>query len=87
MVKPAQNPTKRRRYVLAALALLSVTGGSVAAFHWAKHWLAVDACIDLGGRWNYVRDRCDSPHEDCLNAGRHWDYASRICSSATSPSQ
>jgi len=68
------------------LALLGVAGGSVAAFRWAEHWFAIDACLDFGGRWDYVQERCDSPQEDCLNAGGHWDYASRVCSLATSPS-
>jgi hypothetical protein len=71
---------------LATLALLGVAGGSVAAFQWAEHWLAIDACLDLGGRWDYVKDRCDSLHEDCLNAGGQWDHASRVCSPTTSSS-
>ena len=76
-----------RRNVLGALTLLGVAGGSVAAFHWAKPWFAIDACLDLGGRWDYVQDRCDSPHEDCLNAGGYWDYSAWVCGPATSPLQ
>ena len=88
MVNPGP-PTRRRarRYAVAALILLGSAGGSVAAFRWAQHWFAIDACLDFGGRWDCVHDRCDSPQEDCLNAGGQWDYASHIGSPTTAQFQ
>jgi hypothetical protein len=39
------------------LAIIFV-GGIVALAIGVRHWLAIDRCLDLGGRWNYESGIC-----------------------------
>ena len=48
-----------KRLVVAGFALLVI----VAAAIWFRNFLAVDSCLDNGGRWDYERRECD---HDCL---------------------
>jgi hypothetical protein len=45
-------PLKKIFY--AALVCLAIAGAL-----WAYRWLKIDSCLDLGGRWDYVENRCD----------------------------
>ena len=48
-------PRLRSRWTLF-LTLIVILGIVVPRAH---HFLAVDACLDLGGRWNYERQICE----------------------------
>ena len=43
-----------------ALGVVAVTLGLVIAFDLPRQ-LKIDACLDEGGRFDYEKDRCDSP--------------------------
>lgn len=32
---------------------------------WAAPQLRIDACLDAGGRWDWVRERCSDVQADC----------------------
>jgi hypothetical protein len=34
---------------------------ALALWWWpsARRWLAIDRCLDLGGRWDYAEERCE----------------------------
>jgi len=54
--------TQRRRHLLVALVAIAA---SIPLFMqaqtWlaqARTWLAIDGCLDRGGRWDYDGNRC-----------------------------
>lgn len=52
MEKPSM---KRSRYLLLVGALLGIAAVSV----WAWREIAIDRCLDNGGRWNYQGSKCE----------------------------
>jgi hypothetical protein len=42
---------------VVALALLAIAG-SILSWNWFVLFLRIDDCLDSGGRWDYVNDRC-----------------------------
>jgi hypothetical protein len=47
---------RTKKWILIA-AIAAV--GLLALAIWANHQLAIDACLDRGGRWNYEVDECE----------------------------
>jgi hypothetical protein len=45
---------KARVTVLVAVAALAIFVGV-----WFMRWLAIDRCLDAGGRWNYATRACE----------------------------
>jgi hypothetical protein len=50
---------KRRRSAYIALALVAITGVGLYIAPRVRRFLAVDACLDRGGAWNYQNDTCE----------------------------
>ena len=50
-------PQKRRWKWLVVSILISAV--IVAALVYFRGQLAIDSCLDLGGRWDYERNVCD----------------------------
>jgi hypothetical protein len=46
----------RLRNVVLLFALLATV---IASLIWLKRFLAVDSCLDRGGRWNYELSTCE----------------------------
>jgi hypothetical protein len=46
---------RRTILVIVAIAIL------VSAGLWVRYQLAIDGCLDSGGRWDYDAGKCDSP--------------------------
>jgi hypothetical protein len=47
---------KKTTRVLVALVVLVVV---ILGGFWLKHQLAIDGCLDAGGRWNYSLLKCE----------------------------
>jgi hypothetical protein len=47
----------RRRVVIVAAILIVVVGFWL--FPTEQRWIAIDSCLDLGGRWDYSAGRCE----------------------------
>ena len=54
----AHTRAKRRRFVIWALVLLAVVG-ALASVKPISQFIAVDRCLDSGGRWNYEAAACE----------------------------
>jgi hypothetical protein len=53
-----------RRIVLFA-ALIATAFGSLSAGWWLRGHMAIDDCLDAGGRWEYAGSYCvGAPFED-----------------------
>lgn len=50
-------PRKRRRKRLVVSVVIGLM--IVAALIYLRGQLAIDSCLDLGGRWDYERNACD----------------------------
>jgi hypothetical protein len=48
----------RFRLYLLALVLLALLAG-IRFYRPLREWLAIDTCLDNGGRWDYVHQVCD----------------------------
>ncbi len=61
--------------ILLAVALLIVIGV------YAKRWMAIDACLDRGGAWDYQRNACKpfTDRETCESRGGTWNYGKNTC--------
>lgn len=46
---------KTKRFLLLLIGIILL---SVLAF-WFKGWVAIDRCLDSGGRWNYDKRACE----------------------------
>jgi hypothetical protein len=53
-----RNSRVRAIVVLVGLLVLGALAG------WVRHWLAVDRCLDSGGRWNAQRHECEHSDPD-----------------------
>jgi len=55
------DPARRARIARALCAVLA--GAMLAAVAlfvmWLRHEIAIDRCLDLGGRWNQQQDACE----------------------------
>jgi hypothetical protein len=52
--------TRTAVVLLIAVAIVSLTFG-----YWLRGFMAIDSCLDAGGRWNYERGFCERLiHED-----------------------
>ena len=47
---------KKKSRLIGAIIGLGLLGGLI---FWARGCLAVDKCLDNGGRWNYERHECE----------------------------
>ena len=36
---------------------------------WMNHQIAIDRCLDAGGRWNYDDDSCEGAHDSGRGQG------------------
>ena len=58
MTHDRREPLKRIPLWLKVLA-----GVAIAVALWwlptATRWIAIDRCLDLGGRWDYAAERCE----------------------------
>ena len=43
-----------RRAVIVALVVAALAVGAL----YAKHWVAIDRCLDNGGQWDYQSSEC-----------------------------
>jgi len=50
---------KRLRAALSFIVILLLL---TLAVRWVRHELAVDRCLDRGGRWNVVSALCEGTH-------------------------
>ncbi|WP_162245606.1 hypothetical protein [Methylibium sp. Root1272] len=59
MKRTEANPlVQRRRFLVWALVLFVVVG-TLASYKPISHFVAVDRCLDSGGRWNYEAEECE----------------------------
>ena len=49
---------RRKRLFVCAL-VLAVFGGALASYKPVSQFIAVDRCLDSGGRWNYSAEACE----------------------------
>ena len=49
----------RLAVIFLASALLTYYGLMFAAYDFDRHFLAIDRCLDAGGRWDRALTRCD----------------------------
>ncbi len=47
--------TMTRRAIILSLLFVAVAAGAI----FGKRWLAIDRCLDNGGRWDYQNSRCE----------------------------
>ena len=50
--------TRSRRLLLTVL-LVAATTAALVFYRPVRDWLAIDACLDNGDRWDYARHNCD----------------------------
>jgi hypothetical protein len=48
----------KKIYVILLAALVATTA-LIAVGFWYKDWLAIDKCLDNGGRWDYDKRICE----------------------------
>lgn len=46
--------------LIAVIAALAIIGTGL----WLGRFLAIDSCLDDGGRWNYDRDECECTYKE-----------------------
>jgi hypothetical protein len=46
-----------------SLRWLLIVGAALIAVQWLRHQLAIDDCLDDGGRWDYDRNVCEGRRE------------------------
>lgn len=44
---------------IAFVTLTALLAAFVALLVWVRTQLAIDSCLDQGGRWSYTRDVCE----------------------------
>lgn len=49
--------------VIAVVVLALLPAGLIALLLWVRTPLAIDRCLDQGGRWDDVQDACDRGQE------------------------
>jgi hypothetical protein len=54
----AHTRANRKRFLAWALVLGAVVG-ALASFRPISQFIAVDRCLDSGGRWNYEAEACE----------------------------
>lgn len=57
-------PTRKWRGLLAGAMLAGVALFAL----WLRHEIAIDRCLDLGGRWDAQRDACEGEQADRVGA-------------------
>lgn len=54
----AHTHVRRKRFLAFALAMLIIVG-ALASYKSIAQFIAVDRCLDSGGRWNYEAEACE----------------------------
>ena len=72
--------TKKNRNILVIIFIIVLLSFGV----WAKRFLAIDKCLDSGGRWDYKRGECINYEralevDKCLNNGGRWNFEKDEC--------
>lgn len=49
----------KTKYKLALLLAAVAVAALVASWPWLKTEVAIDSCLDAGGRWNYGAELCE----------------------------
>jgi hypothetical protein len=47
---------RSRKWLIVAVTMVAV---AVAALLYFRREIAIDSCLDLGGRWNYAAKECE----------------------------
>ena len=52
---------RKRTLLVLGILLMLILG--VWLVQGMRRWLAIDRCLDLGGRWDYSAKRCQGGHQ------------------------
>jgi hypothetical protein len=69
---------KRTIWTLGILLIIALL---IAVGLYGRRWLAIDACLDRGGTWNYQENTCApfTARETCESGGGRWTHTTNTC--------